>query len=161
MSLSVNQSYLPNVPYVQTHISVKLFTNNTAAFFDYIDKLVENTHLRLILKGRGALVDRNVFPIHFIHLFEKELIEFKSAIDTGTSANNREFFNLAICNYIDFIYSNFTDFQFFEAAVICMVRKCRVHTSLNTPQSRLILDSFKKYKHLIDENPTLYKLREI
>lgn len=159
MSLSVNQSYLPNVPYVPTRTSVKLFTNNTMAFLDYIDNSVDNTHLRLILKGRGALVDRSIFPIHFIHLFEKELSEFKSAIDTDTSANNRDFFNLAICNYIDFIYSNFTDFQFFEATVICLVRKCKVHTRLNTPQSSLVLDSFQKYKHLIDENPKLYKLR--
>jgi len=78
MHLSANQSYLPDVSYKIDHVSVKLFTNYKLSLFEYIDKRVANPNLRLILKGHGLLVDKSAFNINFIHLFEKELIAYKS-----------------------------------------------------------------------------------
>jgi len=57
------------------------------------------------------------------------------------------------------MHDNFTDIQFFESVVICMIRNCKIIPSLTSLQSRLALNSFRNNFRLIDEHRDLYKVR--
>jgi hypothetical protein len=157
MSLSVNNSYQQNVDYVFYGLSGNFFMYTQSALLDYVDKHVSNPTLKLIMTGHGRLVDCKTLTADCLHLFEKELNEFKANIKDPLSQNDNELRVMAVSNYIDFVYQNFTPFQFFESIVICMVRNCKILPRMGSFQSKINLESFHQHKHLIDENPERYR----
>lgn len=156
MSLSVNNSYQQNVAYVFSGLPSNLFMYTQSALFDYVDKHVSNPTLKLIMTGHGRLVDCDSLTKDCLHLFETEWKYFISNQVWPLSANDKELYFMAISNYVDFIYQNFTPLQLFEAVVICMFRNCKVFPKVATLQAKICSESFKQHKHLINENPKLY-----